>query len=234
MKKLIIANWKMNPSSLKEAEKLAGKVDKKPLNNAVLCPPAVYLAKISYPNLGAQDCFWKQKGPYTGQTSPAALKSMKVKYCIVGHSERRALGETDEEINGKILALQEEGVIPVLCIGYGTTIDEDDMEVIDVLKSQLDADLADVDPSKVIVAYEPVWALSSGPGTAKKTPTGEHIEKIALYVKTKYRIAKVLYGGSATSVNATQILSEPHVDGLLVGGASLLPEDFNKIINTKV
>jgi triosephosphate isomerase len=235
MKKLIIANWKLNPMTLQEAKELAGKIDQAPLHTAILCPPAIFLPEISYPNLGAQDCFWKVKGAYTGQTSVSALKSLGVKYCIVGHSERRTLGETDEEIQGKIAALLENGITPVLCVGYGTTIEEDDMEVIDVLQSQLEADLAgDVNRKKIVVAYEPVWALSSGPGQAKKTPTAEHMEKIALFIKTKFGIETVLYGGSVTSVNAKEILSQHHIDGLLVGGASLLPDDFNKIINTTI
>lgn len=235
MKKLIIANWKLNPLTLPEAEELAGKIDQAPLHTVVLCPPAIFLSKVSYPNLGAQDVFWKIKGPYTGQTSAAALKSMGVKYCIVGHSERRTLGETDEEIHGKIEILQENGIMPVLCVGFGTTIEEDDMEVIDILRAQLEAALAGgIDRKKVVVAYEPVWALSAGPGTAKKTPTPEHIEKVAMFIKTKFEIKTVLYGGSATSVNAAEILSQHHVDGLLVGGASLLADDFNKMINTKL
>lgn len=235
MKKLVIANWKLNPLTLDEAKDLAGKIGQAPLHTAVLCPPTVFLPGISYPNLGAQDVFWKVKGPFTGQTSVSALKSLGVKYCIVGHSERRTLGETDGEILAKIQVLQENGITPVLCVGYGTTIDEDDMEVIDVLQGQLEAGLGEgVDRKKTIVAYEPVWALSSGPGTAKKTPTGEHIEKVAMYIKTKFGVDKVLYGGSATSVNAAEIMGQHHVDGLLVGGASLLADDFNKIINAKI
>lgn len=235
MKKLIIANWKLNPLTLSEAEELAGKIDREPANITVLCPPTIFLASVDYPNIGAQDVFWKVKGPYTGQTSVAELKSLGVKYCIVGHSERRTLGETDEEIYGKIEALQESNIIPVLCVGYGTTVEEDDMEVIDILRVQLEAALSgDVNRKKIVVAYEPVWALSNGPGTAKKTPTAEHIEKVAMFIKTKFEINTVLYGGSATSVNAKEILEQHHIDGLLVGGASLLAEDFNKIINTKL
>jgi len=235
MPKLIIANWKLNPLTLSEAEALAGKIDNAPLHTTVLCPPMAFLGKIVYPHLGGQDVFWKLKGPYTGQTSAAALKSMGVKYCIVGHSERRSLGETDEEIHGKIEMLQENGITPVLCVGYGTTITEDDLEVIDTLQPQLEAALAGgIDRKKIVVAYEPVWALSSGPGQAKKTPTMEHIEKVALFIKTKYGVGKVLYGGSSTSVNAKDILTQHNIDGLLVGGASLLPDDFNKIINTKL
>ncbi len=233
MSKLIVANWKLNPLTLQEAVNLAEKVNQNSKNQAVLCPPTVFLSKIDFPYLGAQDVFWKLKGAYTGQTSAASLKSLGIKYCIVGHSERRGLGETDTEIHDKILVLQESGIIPILCIGYGTTVEQDDLEVIDILKLQLDSGLQDVDRKKIVVAYEPVWAISTGnPYETKKVATPEHAEKIALFIKTKYQIGVVLYGGSVTSVNAGEFLAQNNIGGLLVGGASLLPEDFNKIINS--
>lgn len=232
MSKLIVANWKLNPLTLQEATSLAEKIEKAPKHITVLCPPTIFLSDIEYPNLGAQDVFWKLKGAYTGQTSPAALKSLGIKYCIVGHSERRALGDTDAEVHEKVLILQEQGIIPILCIGYGTTVEQDDLEVTDILRSQLDSALENVDVKKIVVAYEPVWAISTGnPYETKKVATPEHAEKIALFVKTKYNINIVLYGGSVTSVNAGEFLGQNNIGGLLVGGASLLPDDFNKIIN---
>lgn len=232
MSKLIVANWKLNPASLLEARKLAGKIARPDKNKVVLCPPTLFLSSIDYPNLGAQDCFWKIKGPYTGQTSPLALKSMKIKYCIVGHSERRGIGETEEQVHDKVTALLENGITPILCIGFGTTASEDDMDVIDTLKEQLRSALRGVDSAKVVVAYEPVWALSSGnPYKTKHVENPEHAEKIAIYVKTKFGVKTVLYGGSANGVNAEEFLKQPNIGGLLVGGASLLPDDFNKIIN---
>src|SRR3989338_9532133 len=98
MKKLIIGNWKINPITIKEAVSLASKIDRAPKHEAVICPPIAFLSSIPYPRLGAQDSFWMAKGPYTGGVSPATLKSLKVKYCLVGHSERRSMGETDEHI----------------------------------------------------------------------------------------------------------------------------------------
>src|SRR5687767_15162869 len=216
--KIIIGNWKMNPLTLAEAQKLAAAIDRQPLHTAVICPPTPFLGEIDYPNLGAQDCFWKVKGPYTGQISPAQLKSLGVKYCLVGHSERRALGETDGEIHAKIVALLEQNITPVLCIGYGTTKDSDDMAVVDILKLQLDQALTDVEPSKVVVAYEPVWAISDGdPYKTPKIETPEHAEKVAIFIKTKHEVDKVLYGGSANSANALGFLQQPHIDGLLAG-----------------
>ena len=226
MKKLIVANWKLNPTSIKDAKKLAGSIEKTKKNTVVLCPPTIYLSQIDYPNLGAQDCFWEEKGAFTGQVSPAQLKNLKIKYCIIGHSERRALGETDEMVNAKVRACLESKIIPILCVGFGTTVEQDDLEVTDVLRVQLNAGLKNIDASKVIVAYEPVWAIGVG-----RTPTPEHAEKIALFIKSKYGVKKVLYGGSANVITSPGMLKERNIDGLLVGGASLIPSQFNQIIN---
>lgn len=231
-KKLVIANWKMNPTTLGEAKKLAGAILKKSKHTLVVCPPQAFLGSVVFPRLGAQDCFWQNRGPFTGQVSPAQLKSLKVKYCLVGHSEKRALGETDEMVNAKIKALFAEKIIPVLCVGFGTKVEQDDLEVVDVLKTQLGAGLIGVDATKVIVAYEPVWAISSGdPLATKKVENPEHAEKIAIFIKNKYKVGKVIYGGSVTPYNAQGFLEQRNIDGLLPGGASLVPSYLNTIIN---
>lgn len=226
MKKLIVANWKLNPGTVKDAKKLASSINTKAKNKVVLCPPTIYLSSILYPHIGSQDCFWQEKGAYTGQTSPVQLKDLGVKYCIVGHSERRLVGETDGQINFKLRTLLEHKITPILCIGFGTTVDQDDLEVVDVLRSQLDADLKGIDATQVIVAYEPVWAIGTG-----KTASPEHAEKISIFIKSKYNVEKVLYGGSANALNAKGFLDQQNVGGLLVGGASLIAKDFNTIIN---
>jgi triosephosphate isomerase len=232
MKKLIVGNWKLNPILVKEALELASMIKISKKNTVVICPPSVFLGLIDFPLLGAQDCFWKNKGPFTGQVSPLTLKSLKVKYCIVGHSEKRAVGETDEQVKEKVRALLEAKIVPIVCVGFGTTVLQDDLEVVDVLKEQLSGSLGGLELKDVVVAYEPVWAISSGnPYATKKVATPEHAERIALYIKTKFKVAKVLYGGSVNGVNAKSFLEQPHLDGLLVGGASLIPEDFNKIIS---
>lgn len=232
VRKLIIGNWKLNPLTSKEAMVLASKIDPSPRHEAVICPPALFLYAIKYPTLGAQDCFWENKGPFTGQVSPLALKHMGVKYCIVGHSESRAAGETDEEIAKKIEALLSVKISPVLCVGYGTTVKQDEWEVTDIVKKQFKNVVSKEQSSKVVVAYEPVWAISAGnPYASKRIATPEHAEKIALYIKVKLGAKKVLYGGSTNKVNAPGFLAEPNISGLLVGGASLLPDDFNAMIN---
>ncbi|MCL5666820.1 MAG: triose-phosphate isomerase [Patescibacteria group bacterium] len=226
MKKLIIANWKLNPATADDAQKLAASINQAAKNTAVLCPPTVFLSRINFPRLGAQDCFWQEKGAFTGQTSPLQLKSLGVKYCIAGHSERRAVGDTDEMVNAKLNALLEHKITPILCVGFGTTVEQDDLEVTDVLKQQLGAGLAGIDPLKVIAAYEPVWAIGTG-----KNASPEHAEKIALFIKSKYGIKKILYGGSVNAANAKGFLQQPNISGLLVGGESLIPGHFNQIIN---
>lgn len=226
MKKLIIANWKLNPTTLQEAQKLAAAISIKAKNTVVLCPPTIYLSRIRFSRLGAQDCFWQEKGAFTGQTSPAQLRNLKIKYCIIGHSEKRAVGETDEMINAKVKALLQQKITPILCVGFGTTVRQDDLEVVDVLKTQLDLDLQGVPGNEVIVAYEPVWAIGTG-----KTATPEHAEKIAIFIQSKYQVEKVLYGGSVNPRNAKSFLQQPHVFGLLVGGTSLVPDYFNQIID---
>lgn len=226
MKKLIIANWKLNPAILKDAQKLAAEINRTARNIVVLCPPTIFLSEIDFPRLGAQDCFWQEKGAFTGQTSPLQLKSFKIKYCLVGHSERRAVGDTDEMINAKLKALVKHKITPILCVGFGTTVEQDDLEVTDVLKQQLDMDLAGVDSSKVIVAYEPVWAIGTG-----RNASPEHAEQIAIFIKSKYGITKVLYGGSVNHLNAKSFLDQRNIYGLLVGGASLIASQFNQIIN---
>ncbi len=229
--KLIIGNWKLNPLTLKEAVRLASKIDPQPLHETVICPPTLFLSSVKYPRLGAQDCFWLNKGAYTGQTSPLALKKLGVKYCLVGHSENRTAGESEEMIQKKVSALLSVKITPVLCVGFGTTVEEDDLEVTDIIKSQLTSALAGIDASKIVVAYEPVWAISSGDPYHHKMATPDHAEKIAMFIKTKFGVKKVLYGGSANSTNALEFLEQPDIDGLLPGGASLLPKDFNQIIN---
>lgn len=238
LKKLVLANWKLNPMTLAEALKLGKKISAKPIHETVICPPHPFLSHKIYSKMGAQDAFWQGSGPYTGQVSPVMLKNFKMKYCLVGHSERRTLGESEADVKKKIEALLSVSIVPVLCIGFGTTVEQEDLEVINVLKGQLKSALAGLSEeqlSKVVVAYEPVWAISSGnPYATKKLATPEHASKIALFIKTKFKIKKVLYGGSVNATNAAGFLSENQIDGLLVGGASLIASDFNQIINAKV
>lgn len=233
--KIIIANWKLHPKTVKEVRVLAAALNKaRSANKVVICPPAIFLSVMKTKfNLGSQDIFWQDTGTFTGQISAPMLKQFKVKYAIIGHSERRNLGETDHEVNLKVKAAIAAKINPVLCVGYGLTIEMQDEEVMSHLQEQLSLDLAGIDPKKVIVAYEPVWAISGGdPHKTKKVATPEHAERVAMFIRIKFKVAKVLYGGSSNAENAAGFLSR-EIDGLLVGGASLDAKEFSKMISIK-
>ncbi len=225
--KLIIGNWKLNPETTKQAIALVQALNKvRAKQKVVLCPPFLYLPLIKTKfELGAQDMFYENKGAWTGQISPVMLKQFKVKYAIIGHSERRMLGESSEEINLKIKAALKNKIQPILCVGSGLDANLSDEEVLVFLQDQLREDLKGVDPAKVIVAYEPVWAIGSG-----KPASPEHAERVAMFIKIKFKVRKVLYGGSSNASNAKEFLSNRDIDGLLVGGASLDPIEFGRMI----
>lgn len=201
MKPLIVANWKMNPSTLAEAEIIFNQVKE---TGAIICPPFIYLSALKAN--GAQDCFWEEKGAYTGEISPQMLKDLGVEYVIIGHSERRKYQkETDEIAEKKLKAALAAGLKPILCVDK---------------ISQLPKDIKD----SFIVAYEPLFAI----GTGKACPP-EKAEKMRIAIKNKINFP-VLYGGSVNSQNAGDYIKGAHFDGLLVGGASLKPAEFIDII----
>jgi triosephosphate isomerase len=250
MQKLIIANWKMNPVGESEALVLAKKID---ASNVVIAPPFIFLKTIKKlvkkAWLGAQDVFWENSpaggSAYTGEVSPDQLKSFGVRYVIIGHSERRALGETDEVINKKVKAALAAGLKVILCVGEpierGFTrtsrgLTRNEREAKKYVKNQLTKDLRGVKSSVIshrslVIAYEPIWAIGTGRGD-KPEDTAEmakYIKKL-LVISYKFRV-KVLYGGSVTSKNVAGFLSQKEIDGALVGGVSSKPKEFQKIIS---
>jgi triosephosphate isomerase len=243
MNKLLIFNWKMNPNTLKEALDLARASDYK---NTVIAPPFVFLEEIGKiiknAELGAQDVFWENppagSGAFTGEISAKELKNLDVKYAIIGHSERRyKLGETDEMIAKKIETALKEGLIPVLCVGE-TRKERDAGKKEEVIKRQLEIDLFLTRQAgktqKILIAYEPVWAIGTGePETPKSAlETIKFIKKIL--VASRYPlIAKILYGGSVDSKNLGNYLKFKGIDGALVGGASLKQEEVRKMHEIK-
>jgi len=247
MQKLIVANWKMNPQSLKEAKRLFNSVKnwiKRHSNvlkniGIIICPPFVYLPgfalstsnlrhRTSNISLGAQDLFWEEKGAFTGEISPKMLKNLGVEYVIVGHSERRKiLGETDEMINKKLKAAIKTKLKPILCIGE-TEKERTSGKTFQVLKNQLKKALngtsnVKLQTSNLIIAYEPVWAIGTG------NPCKPEDAKEVLLFLRKILKFPILYGGSVNSKIAKDYI-EVGFDGLLVGGASLDPKEFIEII----
>ena len=236
MKPLIVANWKMNPQTLAEANRLFNSVKNGVKNikkvEVVICPPFLYLfdflsrwIKSQILKLGAQDCFWEEKGAFTGEVSPTMLKDLGCKYVIIGHSERRALGETNEMINKKIRAVLKANLKPILCIGE-TEKERKEEETKKVLKNQLEKDLTEVRIlSNLIVAYEPVWAI----GTGNFCPPKE-AKKVFLFLRKILKNSLILYGGSVNSQNAADYVKKADFQGLLVGGASLDPKEFIRLV----
>ncbi|MFZ5559617.1 MAG: triose-phosphate isomerase [Patescibacteria group bacterium] len=219
MKPLIIGNWKCNPKTLKEAKELFNKVKK---TKAVICPPFIYLSIFRGVELGAQNCFWKESGAYTGEVSAVMLRDFGVKYIIIGHSERRIhFRESDEMINKKLKAVLKTGLIPILCVGEkkGENVEK-------VISIQIRKDLERInkkDFKKIIIAYEPVWAIGTGDFCPKNKA-----KKALDFIKQKIN-SKVLYGGSVNSKVAEDYIRVGY-DGLLVGGASLDTQEFIKIV----
>jgi|SRR3989344_204578 len=226
MNTLIVGNWKCNPTTSKEAEDIFDAV-KKGVRGAkaevVICPPFVFLPLLKGMTLGAQDVFYQEKGAFTGEISPTMLKNSNVEYVIVGHSERRKLGETDETINKKIKASLDAGLKVIFCVGEN---EGEDKSV--VLEKQIKEGLKEVDVLNVVIAYEPVWAI----GTGKNCGIEDTKAAVELIKKIAGENVKVLYGGSVNSQNSGDYLKNGEVDGLLVGGASLKAEEFVKIVES--
>lgn len=241
--KLIAGNWKMNGSldanrALVEAIR-AGL----PTSGAVevaVCAPAIYLPQLqalcsgSAIAPGAQDLSVQAEGAYTGETSAAMLREFGVRYCIVGHSERRRYhGETDASVADKAKAALAVGITPIVCVGE-TAAQRDAGQTEDVVKRQL-ASVIHVNGhciSEIVVAYEPVWAIGTG-----RTATPEQAQAVHAVLRHQLHAAStkdervcILYGGSMNATNAMELLSQPDIGGGLIGGASLKAMDFLKIV----
>lgn len=258
-KKLIVANWKMNPETLQEAKELFRAVQRGVQDlrdvEVIICPPFVYLEKLisssasakGYGGLafGSQDCFYEQSGAYTGEVSPSMLKSLGCTYVILGHSERRQyLGETNEIVNKKVKAALNAGLKIILCIGEDTRDSFDAKghwthELDPKLKDELVLALDGVPKSKIgnlVVAYEPVWAIGTG-----NAATPDDVLSAKIFIRKiigdmssrkTAETVRVLYGGSTDRKNAGDFIKEGHADGLLVGGSSLDVEEFVAMIKS--
>ena len=241
MRKLAAGNWKMNglAASLAEVQALIA-AHPTPACDMLLCPPATLLAQMNWAargsnlRLGGQDCHPDASGAHTGDISAAMLKDAGATCVILGHSERRAdHGETDALIRAKAQAALTAGLIPIVCVGE-TEAQRDAGQTLAVIVAQLDGSVPDgATAATLVVAYEPVWAIGTG-----RTATIPQIAEVHAFLRNRLttRIGaeaagvRLLYGGSVKPSNAAEIFAVPHVDGALVGGASLKAADFGAIV----
>ncbi len=243
MKALIIANWKCNPTTQKEAKEIFDAVKKgaRTVKDAeiVICPPFLYLPLLKGLTLGAQNIFWEDKGAFTGEISGVMLKDFKVEYVIIGHSERRKyFNETDQVINKKLKIAISANLKPIFCVGE--TLEEMQGEKkSEVLERQITEGLKNISRENVkniIIAYEPVWAI----GTGQNCSVDQTMSSILLIRKIIFKLynreladnIKIIYGGSVNSKNSGEYIKNAGVNGLLVGGASLNAEEFIKIVKS--
>jgi triosephosphate isomerase len=248
-KHLVVANWKMNPISPEEAKRIIRSTKKtaKELRRTevAICPPFVYLPFVKpEPKekiyAGVQDVFWQPSGTYTGEVSPEMARQSSAGFVIIGHSDRRNLGETNEIVSKKANASLAAGLQTIVCVGEKTRDDTGDY--LEFLKKQLTESLAGVKKkflSELIVAYEPIWAISKSyaPGEAMKPSdvqeTVLYLKKVlsGIFGKDWVRGIRILYGGSVNGENAGFIVGGGGVDGLLVGRESLNPKGFGFLLH---
>ncbi|HHV39091.1 MAG TPA: triose-phosphate isomerase [Tepidimicrobium sp.] len=243
---IIAGNWKMN-NSISESIKLIEEIKNHVLDKgveAVVCAPYTSLNEVKKAlegtdiRLGAQNMHWEESGAYTGEISPAMLKEIGVDYCIVGHSERRQyFNESDDTVNRKVRTALKYGIKPILCVGE--TLEEREAgEEEKVVKKQVLKALEDVkkdDIADVVIAYEPIWAIGTGK-TASSDDANNMCNFIRNIIGNKYDEAakeriRIQYGGSVKPNTIKELMAKEDVDGALVGGASLIAEDFVSLIN---
>lgn len=247
-KKIVAGNWKMN-KNLQEGIALAQELNtiltaEKPNCDVVICTPFIHLAKVSelidhsVLGLGAENCADKAKGAYTGEVSAEMVKSTGAEYVILGHSERREYyKESYEVLKEKVLLALENGLQVIFCIGESLEEREQGIQN-QIVKAELEGsvfNLSAEDFSKIVIAYEPIWAIGTG-----KTATSDQAEEIHAYIRSviadKYGAevadsTSILYGGSCKASNAPELFAKPDIDGGLIGGASLKAADFKGIID---
>ena len=244
-KTVIAGNWKMNktPSQTKEfMTQLKAIMPKGRWCDIALCVPAVCIPaavramRETRVGIGAENCHAAASGAYTGEIATDMLVDAGCKYVIIGHSERREMGETDAQVNAKVLAALEAGLTPIMCCGE--TLEQRESGITNEhIAMQIKLGLQGVSEDKirkVVIAYEPIWAIGTG-----RTATPEQAEEVCesirtvvrkLYSSKNARAISILYGGSMNEKNAYELLAQPDIDGGLIGGASLVPEKFVKII----
>lgn len=251
MGKLIVANWKEHPKTEKEALTLLDMVTKikRPRGVEVaVCPPFIYLEEITrrfrqmparareHFSVGTQDVFWEEQGAFTSEIGPKMLRSLGVKYVILGHSERRRFEkETDATINKKIGLAVRDGLKVILCVGEPLSIRKKGIATAKrFVAQQLNKDLKNIalKKSAIAIAYEPIWAIGTGKSDQPEDARDMAAFTKALLRKTKRQELQFLYGGSVDGKNAADYVQLREIDGALVGGASLKAAEFKKIIDS--
>jgi triosephosphate isomerase len=239
VRKIVIAgNWKMYKTQRESSEflqKFMSELEQTPeQREIILCAPFTALDVMSKSlhnsrvQLGAQNIHWAEEGAFTGEISGSMLTEIGVRYVIVGHSERRQFfGETDETVNQRLLAAQRHGLTPILCVGE-TKQQRDVGETEALISTQLSKDLVNVDQENLIIAYEPIWAIGTG-DTCEESEANRVIGLIRSQLK--FPDVPIQYGGSVKPNNIDAIMAQPEIDGALVGGASLEPASFARIVN---
>ena len=244
-KKIVAGNWKMNTTPAEGVELLKGVIAMKgevsPSVDFIVAPPFTHLSEIvkvakgSGIAVGAQNCAAEAKGAYTGEVSAKMIASLGVDYVILGHSERRQYyGETSETLNKKMVQAYENNLIPIYCVGEKLE-ERESGKHFDVIRAQIEEVVFNLTPeqfSKLIIAYEPVWAIGTG-----KTATADQAQEVHAFIRKvladKFGAAAadtvILYGGSCKPTNAAEIFSKEDVDGGLIGGAALVAADFINI-----
>lgn len=242
-KKIVVGNWKMNPETLEEAKKIASDI-KKGLRNIkktkiILCPPSIYLTSLSgYVStnllLGSQNVFSENVGSFTGEVSPLQFSNLKTSFVLVGHSERRALGESDEIVARKVRMIIAEGMTAILCVGEKDRDHHGDY--LGIIREQIISGLKDISKKsleRVVIAYEPVWAIGG-----RKAMEPREIHEMYIYIKKVLREIYglpsdsiiILYGGAVDINNAQDIVKNGFVQGLLIGRESLNAKNFVEIV----
>lgn len=249
-KTIIAGNWKMNkvPSEARPfVDELRAQMPRTKTCDTVICAPYAIIPNLaraikdSRIAVGAQDVSVHDSGAYTGEVNIAMLSDLNVKYCIVGHSERRAYhGETDVDVNIKVRKLLEAGIIPIICVGESLEQRERDL-TLEFVSYQVKSALYGLEPKDIkrcVIAYEPIWAIGTG-----KTATAEQAEEVcgairavirSMFDARVARAVSILYGGSMNAKNCDELLAQPDIDGGLIGGASLKTADLARIVAATV
>lgn len=249
-KKIIAGNWKLNKTSLESIDlvnALKRELDGVRQADVVVCPPFTALADVhevltdSHIQLGAQNVYWEDSGAFTGEVSAPMLKDLGVEYVIIGHSERRQFfNETDATVNKRLNAVLNHGLVPIVCVGENLQ-EREGNKTFDVIRTQCRGSLAGLKPEqmkKTVIAYEPVWAIGTG-----KTASPAQAQEVHKFIRDLVReqfgaevadVVRIQYGGSVKADNAAELMSQPDIDGALVGGASLKADSFSQLVKNSV